>query len=350
VRHIEFGVTESYKIAADVLLPDSVQLGSIAEFTESMQINFGIIGFLGLVVLLVCTFFIKFSYQTWLFTHRLLGPAFLISGLHIVYVWSDVRNDLPLRLYLVFWIGIGIAAFVHRSLLGNIFVRRYRYTVSRVSSPVEGVVTIGFEPLKKRVSFKAGQFVFVRFVSGDLKGETHPFSLTGKQGEHDKELEISVKALGDYTQRLQSVKFGDHALIEGAFGRFIPARYPGKKQVWIAGGIGVTPFIASAKAFSTNSAKNVTLFYSVNSETEMIHTDLFRELTVRDPRFSFEGFIAGGANGYLSADYILQKLQTFEDTVFFICGPPVMMSAMKRQLLSKGVSKKNIISEEFSIS
>jgi predicted ferric reductase len=222
--------------------------------------------------------------------------------------------------------------------------------VSRVNSPVEGVVTIGFEPLKKRVAFKAGQFVFVRFVSGDLKGETHPFSLTGKQGEHDKELEISVKALGDYTQRLQSVKFGDHALIEGAFGRFIPARYPGKKQVWIAGGIGVTPFIASAKAFSTNSAKNVTLFYSVNSETEMIHTDLFRELTVSDPRFSFEGFIAGGANGYLSADYILQKLQTFEDTVFFICGPPVMMSAMNRQLLSKGVSKKNIISEEFSIS
>jgi len=350
IRYIEIGSSASYSAAADVLLPDPIRSGSISQFTESMSINFGIIGFLGLVVLMICTFFIKFSYQTWLLTHKLLGLSFLISGLHIVYVWSDVRNDLPLRLYIVFWIGIGLAAFVHRSLMSNIFVRRYRYAVSRVSSPVDGVITIGFEPLRKRLSFKAGQFVFVRFVSGNLKGETHPFSLTGKQGDHHKELEISVKALGDYTRRLQNVQFGDHALIEGAFGRFIPARYPGKKQIWIAGGIGITPFIASAKAFSSNSATKVTLFYSANSATEMIQTDLFQSLTMSDQRFNFESFIAGAENGFLTAGYILKRTQSFEDTVFFICGPSIMMSAMKKQLLASGVEKKNIISEEFSIS
>ena len=350
VRHVEVGVAKSYQLTADVLLPDPVRFSSVGDFTESMSINFGIIGFLGLVVLLVCTFFIKFSYQTWLLTHKFLGLAFLISGLHIVYVWSDVRNDLPLRLYLVFWIGIGLASFVHRSLLGNIFVRRYRYTVSRVSSPAEGVVTIGFEPLRKRLSFKAGQFVYVRFVSGELKGETHPFSLTGKQGDHDKELEISAKALGDYTTKLQKVQFGDHALIEGAFGRFIPARYPNKKQVWIAGGIGVTPFIASAKAFSSVSAEKTTLFYCVNSETEMINGNLFKELAHDDQRFKFEQFVAGGQNGFLSADYILKKVETFDDTIFFICGPPAMMKSMKKQLQENGVHAKDIIGEEFSLS
>lgn len=232
LRHIELGTASSYQTAALSILPDAVKLNSFYDFMQSMSINFGLIGFLGLVVLLIITLFMRLPYQVWLLTHKFLGLAFLIAALHVVYVWSDVKNDLPLCLYLVIWIGLGLAAFVHRSLLGNVFVRRYQYVVSRTYHPAEGVVVIGLEPQRKRISFKAGQFVFVTFKTGPLKGETHPFSLTGKQGAHDKELEISVKAIGDFTSKLQLVKEGDKALIEGAFGRFVPARYPGTKQVW----------------------------------------------------------------------------------------------------------------------
>ena len=66
---------------------------------------------------------------------------------------------------------------------------------SRVSSPAEGVVTIGFEPLRKRLSFRAGQFVYVRFVSGELKGETHPFSLTVSKEIMTKSWKLASKPL-----------------------------------------------------------------------------------------------------------------------------------------------------------
>lgn len=116
-----------------------------------------------------------------------------------------------------------------------------------------------------------------------------------------------------------------------------------------AGGIGVTPFIAMMRAFSTISAQSVTLFYSVNKPTEMIHKDAFVALTQEDARFQFHGFIAGGEHGYLSGSYILDQVKDFNGTMFFICGPPGMMKSIKKQLVELGVPKRFIVSEEFSL-
>ena len=52
-----------------------------------------------------------------------------------------------------------------------------------------------------------------------------------------------MKALGDYTQSLKNLKPGTIAEIEGAFGKFSYTHYGDSPQIWIAGGIGVTPFL-----------------------------------------------------------------------------------------------------------
>lgn len=349
IRYIEPGVTKSYKDAAMALLPERIEGGSYGDVMTSLAQTFGIVGFYGLVVLLICTFFVKMKYQKWLLTHKLLGPAFFLAALHVIYMWSDVRNDLPLRLYLVIWMAIGLVAYIHRSLLGNIFVRRYRYTVSRVARPNDTTVVIGLEPLQKRVTFKAGQFVFIKFLSGPLKGETHPFSLTSEEGQSHKELELCVKALGDFTTKLQEVKVGDQLLVEGAFGRFSPVYHENKKQLWIAGGVGVTPFISMARSEKNENGRDIAMIHSVNNERELVGRHVFGKVETSLNMFFYHPFIAGGDRGFLNSEYIQKIVPDYTSRLIFICGPPVMMKSLKQQFITAGVPKQNIISEEFSI-
>lgn len=350
LRYINDLSASSFQSAADALLPDKVVLGEgIQKFMESAAVNFGTIAYIGLVVLLLVTFFIKLPYGLWLKTHKFLGVSFLIAGLHIIYISSDVKNDLPLRLYLVVWIGLGLAAFVHRTLVPNIFVQRFKYTVTRVANLSSNVVNIVLSPKGKHIPFKAGQFIFVRFTNSKVVSkEMHPFSLVSKEGSD--ELELQIKYLGDFTSKLGSLEVGTKAQIEGAFGRFSPHRYRTGDQVWIAGGIGITPFLSSARSFREDMQKTW-LFHAVNDRSELVSDAEFNAITIyASNKFTYEAYVKSEHTDFLSAAYIASKIEgDLTSKTFFICGPPPMMQSLRVQLKAAGVPNKRIISEEFSI-
>src|SRR5205807_5365412 len=94
----------------------------------------------------------------------------------------------------------------------------------------------------------AGQFVFVRFGGGH-GWEPHPFTISSAPQE--SLLHLSIKGRGDETQRLiDTLQPGVPARVGMAFGMF-DYRRGGHKQVWIAGGIGITPFRSWIRAFPT---------------------------------------------------------------------------------------------------
>jgi predicted ferric reductase len=64
-------------------------------------------------------------------------------------------------------------------------------------------------------------------------------------------LSIGVKALGDCTRKIQSIEPGVMARVHGAFGNFLAER-PASPQLWIAGGIGITPFLGQLRAGALN--------------------------------------------------------------------------------------------------
>lgn len=350
LRNLDLKVIETFADSARFLWPRAVDTSlSYLEVQDAVSINAGIIAFWGMVVLLVLTFFIKLPYRLWLFTHRFLGVAFVFALLHIITISSDTSQSFLLKWYMILWGLVGLGAFLYRTVFGGMLVKRIPYKVKRVI--INGPMTmIELIPIAKAIPFKAGQFVFIRFRWSEDKGiinEVHPFSIAS--GPQEEGLRLYVKALGDFTSSLHGLTEGAVAEVEGAFGRFTPARYGTAPQVWIAGGIGITPFLSMARSMQQLPQK-VYLFYSVATRSEMVEPHVLDEFIPKHfKNFVFVPYITDEMQGkFLSVDFIEQSVEHgFSGKEIFICGPPPMMKAMRAQLRAKGVQNGRIHSEEF---
>jgi predicted ferric reductase len=311
----------------------------------------GIVAFWGMVVLLLITFFIKIPYHLWLFTHRFLGVAFLLAGIHALILSSSASSSAPLRIYVIVMSILGIAAFIYRSVIGKIIIKKYKYSIDDVSVESGGVVHLSLSPLDLPMMYKPGQFVFIRILKSGVSGinsEWHPFSISSSPS--DSKLRLSIKGLGDYTNKLSNLKAGVIAEIEGAYGKFTYTNYKNKNQIWVAGGIGITPFLSMAKDLPRTDY-NIDLYYSVRTASELIDWRMLNEIAVlKKPYFKIYPFVADQQTGFLSADYIEQHSGSLADKDIFICGPPPMMTALRKQFKDKSVPGTSIHTEEFGMS
>lgn len=351
-------VTTSMKQAALMLVPNGLfpldaLFKTSAEYHEVVlqqwAIMLGVISFWGMVALLLVTFFIKLPYRLWLFTHKFLGVAFIIAGLHILFISSDTSKDPAMKWYMLATVVVGVAAFVYKSLVGNIVIRKFTYKVSSVQVVADGVVQVLMTPIAETMRYKPGQFVFVRFRNGGphISTEWHPFSISSAPSELG--LELSIKALGDYTNILSSLQVGATADVEGAYGRFSYTNYNSKDQVWIGGGIGVTPFLSMIKDLPPEGCR-VDLYYAVKTATEIIDKEKLTQESHARQNVRVIPFIGDQQQGHLTADFIEQYSAPLKGKDFYICGPPAMMQSIRKQLRAKGIPATSIHSEEFGMS
>lgn len=316
----------------------------------NLAINLGILALTGLVLLLILTFYVKLPYAVWKFTHKFLGVFFGIAILHVLLINSaDMETSILLKAYVLGLAGLGLIAFTYRSLLPRIFVRTYEYTVEQVKLLKPNVVEVMMAPKNELLNFKAGQFVFVSFVGSPLvNSEPHPFSIESAVAQ--SRVTIVAKMLGDYTASLPQLKAGTTAMIEGAYGSFSYTNFPNRNQIWIAGGIGITPFVSMARDLANKPEFNVDLYYSCKTADEFVYLDvLFYDLAKKHPNFRLITY-ATETQGNLTADKIKELSGEVKGKEIFICGPPPMMKALKGQFVRQGISKDNLHTEEFSIS
>lgn len=352
-------ITSSLRDAGFLLIPhDLVPIAALFDTANNAHesvlqqwaIFGGIVAFWGMVVLLVLTFFIKLPYQIWLFTHKFLGPAFFIAGLHVLFISSDTSSNVSLRYYLLTLAGLGILAFIYRTLLPNIFVRRYRYQVTSILMQNATSVKISLQPLKRVMTYKPGQFVFIQFLNTERAGvsaEWHPFSISSTP--YAGPLEITAKALGDYTSNLANIPVGTIAKIEGAYGKFGYYNYKNLNQIWIAGGIGITPFLSMLKSLPLDGYA-IDLYYSVRDSSEAIEWQAIVDAAMaRGGHLRVIPFDSSQQPGFLDATFVESYSQTLQGKEILLCGPPPMMKALTKQLRQAGVRKSAIHSEEFSI-
>lgn len=351
LRMVDHEIMSTFGDAARFLWPRGIDTSlSYLEVQDAVSINAGIVAFWGMVLLLILTLFVKLPYRFWLFTHRFLGIAFLFALLHIITISSDTSESALLKWYLLLWGIIGIISYLYRTIFGNVFVRRIPYKIERVSQN-SGISMLELMPLRQRLDFKPGQFVFIRFLWSKEDGvipEAHPFSIAS--GSSEDKLRLYVKALGDYTSSLHGLKQGSIAEIEGAFGRFTPARYGTSPQIWIAGGIGITPFLSMARSLQ-QLPQEIQLIYSVRTRAEMVEESILKEfLPEHYKNFQFIPYISDEQdNSFLTADIIEERANGLNGKQIFLCGPPPMMKSLRSQLKAKGIKNKDIHSEEFSM-
>lgn len=354
LRYVNYNVRE----AALVLIPNGLSpIGALfdakhvvhEDVLQQWAILFGSIAFWGMVVLLLITLFIKIPYRLWLLTHKFLGVAFLISGLHIFFIQSDTSTMGALKIYMLSIIAIGLIAYIYKTLLGSIIIRQYSYVIASTKIVGGSSLQINMYALKQLMPFKAGQFVFARFRSHakTINREWHPFTISSSP--HEDSLELTIKALGDHTANLTQLAPGDMVDIEGAYGKFGYTSDYQRPQIWIGAGIGITPFIAMLKDLPESGAV-VDLYYCVKTVHEIVDWEkLNQHADARSPGIRIIPFVSSMQHRHIDIDYIRTISGHLKEREVYICGPPKMMTELKQGFRQHGVPAVRIHTEEFGM-
>ena len=307
----------------------------LSPFDQGWPVWLGWLSMLLLMAGLAVTFERRIPYQTWRWLHVGLGLAVLFGLLHLVLLGIDE----PV------WPIFGLAAFFlgWRIVREDFGLAARPYIVQSATVVAKDMVEISLKPLAEAVSVMPSQFVLVAFFSGPTYrgcGEFHPFTVSalGASGE----IRIGVKALGDCTQKIQSIEPGVMARVQGAFGKFLTDR-PSSPQLWVAGGMGITPFLAQLRAGSLK--QQTLLLYLYRSEADAAFVDEIRALAVRDPNLSLRAVATGKDVPDLSL--LLPDAAVLTQHDCYLCGPPGMVAGLRKALSLKGITPRHIHFENF---
>jgi predicted ferric reductase len=331
-------------------IPDNFKQASIYLLPGShWSVNFGIIALLGLILLISITLFTKIKYHKWKFSHEFLGLVFIFAVLHTFLVRGDASKDLIFTGYYVYAAIvsiIGVGGFSYSLFLKNRLFKVARYRIISINKKNDTTYEIQMAPEHKPIEYKSGQFIFVRFYNQNLSPESHPFSIASKS--NNPIIKIIVKNLGDFTSRLIHLKVGDEVSIEGPYGRFNYKTNLDKDQVWIAGGIGITPFIGMAKDLkdNTNFKCGIYLFYSCKNNSDFVCLNELKEIEQKVDKFKVVLW-ASNLRGYLKVNDIMESSGGLKNKEFYLCGPEGFKNGIIKNLIKSGVSKNRIHTEEF---
>src|SRR5688572_32226094 len=193
---------------------------------------------------------------------------------------------------------------------------------------------------------RAGQFLFVRFPREKDLNESHPFTISSAPAEDV--LRLTIKASGNFTRDLfAKLKEGTDAVIEGAYGMF-DYKTGGQKQIWLAGGIGVTPFLSFIRDMNGSLAHDVDFYYTVRHPEESLFLDEIKAADERNPRL--KTYIRFSAKeGSLTIDTILNNARgDIKEYHVYMCGPLPMIQAFEKKFIDLGLPKHQVHFEEFN--
>ncbi len=196
--------------------------------------------------MLILTLWKRFPYNIWRYLHRAMPVLYLALVFHAVWLAPLAWWQQPVGLLMALMLAGGSLASI-LSLRGKVGQsRQAQGTINSIATSATGITEVECQLEKKWQGHRAGQFAFVTF---DRSEGAHPFTIASSD-QGNGQVTFQIKALGDYTKRLDhKLKTGQSVTVEGPYGQFnFKQRKPNATQIWIAGGIGVTPFLAWLEA------------------------------------------------------------------------------------------------------
>lgn len=280
-------------------------------------------------------------YGLWRWSHRVLGLLFIALTLHQFFVKVPFDMNASAAQYLNIMAALGIVSFLYTQFLA--FYRRRPYDITHVERHPAATI-IDAKPRGRGIRPAPGNFAVISIKRGGLR-EPHPFTVS--RAGPDGEVQFSIRGLGDYTRRLRDlVEVGDKMTVEGGYGRFSYAKGE-KEQLWVAGGIGITPFLAFADSLTEAETRTIRLVYCVNKPEEAVGLDRLRAAEQRCKGFELDLHVSK-TDGRLTAQVLADKVP-FDLTKagFWFCGPAPMRVALLSGLKSIGKSPASVHFEEF---
>ncbi len=305
---------------------------------------FGILSLAGLISLVLWSLTARVKHETFIRVHRLLGLFFIIGALHALMIGSVLASNVFLWWYIAILTVLAMLSYAHYSFLGDFLHPHYVYKVASIKRHRGDIVEINLRPKYRHMQFIPGQFAYVAFEKL-LNNEYHPFTIASSQ--RSSILQFYVRMSGDFTRELIRLRPGDIAHVKGSYGGFTFRDKKHHKQLWIAGGIGVTPFLSKARSLPrARRWPQIDLLYITRTAGDAFAA---RELSRIEYATASFNYTLLNANRYGTKSlYDLQdQLGDLHERAIYICGPPSMLKAYEAQAKKLGLSHQ-LHFEEFS--
>jgi predicted ferric reductase len=216
-----------------------------------------------LYVLVIASLIRWVPYRWWRQSHKLLIVPFVFASWHFHTATKPYANSSGWGRWFQALMLLGIFAWVYRVLWRDGVHRGRRYRVSSIATN-GSTTSIDLVPVGRPLTWRPGQFVFVKFGSGAVS-EPHPFTVAS--APEAGPMRLVVKDLGDWSSRVSDrIAVGDDVRVEGPYGGLHLVPRKARQVVWIAGGVGVTPFLAGASRRWKHAVPH--LFYAVRDRKD----------------------------------------------------------------------------------
>lgn len=234
----------------------------------------------------------------------------------------------------------------------------YESALRRRESVAQGTAAFYFE---KPAGFahQAGQnavFTLVDPPETDAQGPSRTFTIAS--APHEPELMIATRMRDTAFKRvLKSAALGAPVRIDGPSGVMVLHENAARPAVFLAGGIGVTPFVSMARhAAKERLAHRISLFYSNRRPEDAAFLDELRAIEQSNRNYRLIATMTeaqkssrpwNGETGFIRRDMLERCLAGLQEPVYYFAGPPGMTMAMQSMLQGMGVNENDMRSEEF---
>jgi len=186
-----------------------------------------------------------------------------------------------------------------------------------------------------------------------LGEESRTFSIAS--APHEPDLMIATRMRDSAFKRvLKTAQLGLEIEVDGPAGLMVLDEDAARPAVFLAGGIGITPFLAMARDAAHRSLPHrITLFYANRRPQDAAFLDELRGLEQRNPNFRLIAAMSAppagwkGETGFINRAMLERHLPDPLKPVYYFAGPPAMAMAMQSMLGELGVAEAGTRSEEF---
>lgn len=302
---------------------------------------------------------LRIPYGLWRYLHVALALIGLFAAIaHVIGTGRLSQTPATLLLWMAmtaFWMGL----IVWLRVVKPFGLKHRPYKVVALHEERGGAWTIALEPdgWAGMTDFSPGQFAWLNLSGSPMALEDHPFSISSSPTLLPR-VEMTIKALGDFTATIPDIPIGKTAWIDGPFGAFTSDRYPDAEGlVFIAGGIGVTPIISMLRTLADREDRRPLWLFYANPDWEAVafrdeidalstRLDLKVVHVIEEPPEDFAGEAGLLDRKILEANLPDQDRQGLH---YFLCGPVPLTSAAEDALHDLGIPASHVRTELFEL-
>lgn len=221
----------------------------------------------------------------------------------------------------------------------------YHTTIVGRKQVAEGTLEVSFKR-PEGFSFMAGQYIQLsvpKLLYSDIKGASRVFSIASSSLDQER-ISVAFRDTGSgFKRTLKELPENAPVNIEGPHGFFTLLQKSTDPLVFIAGGIGITPYLSMIR-FADGKRLNLpmTLLYANRDKESAAYLEELQMIANRNKFFTLKNKF-----GIIDEQFILQNVKNVQNCKWHIAGPPAMVDYVRNILSLLGIDSGKIYYEEF---